>query len=76
MLEIPPQFWRTWLPIHICLAGTVNKCFIFLEDKIDILRSIALGDTIVRNPIESCAPVCNGVVELWESTCCCFPFLV
>jgi len=21
-------------------------------------------------------PICNGVVEVWESTCCCFPFLL
>src|SRR5579863_9392919 len=74
--EIPPQFWRPWLPIHICLAGTVSKCFIFIEDKIAALRSIALGNSIIRNPIEQCTPICNGVVEVWENTCCCFPFLL
>jgi len=76
ILEIPPQFWRPWLPIHICLAGSVSKCFPFIEDKIGAVRSIALGKSIIRNPFEFCTPICNGVVEVWESTCCCFPFLL
>jgi hypothetical protein len=76
VLEIPSQVWRPWLGFRICLAGKVNKCFPFIIDKMPLFRSIALGDQPIRLPWEICSPVCNGVVEVWESTCCCFPFLV
>jgi hypothetical protein len=70
-LEISAQWWRPWLGIRICLAGTVSRCFPFIIDRTALLRSIALG----ISPIRLCSPVCNGVVEIWESSCCCFPFL-
>lgn len=75
-IEIAAQFWRPWLPIHICLAGTVSKCYPWIIDKIGLLRSIALGKAPDFRPLERCVPICNGVVEIWESTCCCFPFLL
>lgn len=71
VLEIGAQWWRPWLGIRICLAGKVSKCFPFIFDRTPLLRSIALG----HGPVQICSPVCNGVVEVWESTCCCFPFL-
>jgi len=72
-LAIPPLWWRPWWPFTICLTGKVNKCFPFIIDRVPLLRSIAIG--IEPRPWEICWPVCNGVVEVWESTCCCFPFL-
>ncbi len=71
-LEIPATWWRPWLGIRICVSGKVNKCFPLFLDKVSLLRSIAIG----IGPVEICTPVCNAVVEVWESTCCCFPFLV
>ncbi|HXM61318.1 MAG TPA: hypothetical protein VN950_10715 [Terriglobales bacterium] len=72
-IDIPTLWWRPWWPITICLSGKVNKCYPFIIDRVPLLRSIAVG----IGPIvwERCWPVCNGVVEVWESTCCCFPFL-
>lgn len=72
VIELSPAWWRPWLPIRICLSGTVNKCFPFIFDKVPLLRSIATG----ISPIRRCHPVCNGVVEVWQSTCCCFPFRI
>ena len=72
VIEISPAWWRPWLPIRICLTGTVDKCFPFILDKVALLRSIGTGIT----PIQRCHPICNGVVEAWESTCCCFPFRI
>lgn len=76
VIELPAQRWRQWLPIRICLAGTVNKCYPFIRNKISLLRSIALGSSSVYFPLRHCVPICNGVVEVWESTCCCFPFFI
>jgi len=71
IFEIPPQWWRPWRPFEVCLSGKANKCYPFIVERPPLLRSIALG--IHRIPWEVCFPICNGVVEVWESTCCCFP---
>jgi hypothetical protein len=76
VLEIPAQWWRPWLGFRICLTGNVSKCFPFVLEKAPLLRSIAMGTATVFPPFEFCLPICNGVVEVWESTCCCFPFLL
>ena len=73
VLEVAPNFWRPWLPIRVCVSGKVTKCFPFITNRVPLLRSIATG---IRPPLEICWPVCNGVVEVWESSCCCFPFLL
>ncbi len=75
VLEVAAQFWRPWLGTRICLAGKVSRCYPFIIDRMPLLRSFALGDLPIFPP-EICSPVCNGVVEVWESSCCCFPFLV
>jgi hypothetical protein len=75
VVEIPAQWWRQWLHFTICLAGKVSKCFPFFFEKTSLLKGLALG-RIPFPPIERCYPICNGVVEVWESTCCCFPFLI
>jgi hypothetical protein len=73
IVEVSPTWWRPWLPLRICVSGKVHKCFPFIVNRVPLLRSIATG---IRPPINTCSPICNGVVEVWESTCCCFPFLV
>ena len=67
---IPGPWWRRWPGFQICLTGTAERCFPF-GLTVDDFRGIAIG----RPPIfERCAPLCNAVVEIWESTTCCWPF--
>lgn len=72
-IEIPSLWWRGWLPFTICLSGTANRCFPFWE--LEGLRAIALGLEEIILP-ERCEPLCNAVVEVWEYTTCCWPFLI
>ncbi len=74
-IEIPAQWWRQWLSFTICLSGKVSKCFPLFLDKLPLVKNLALGQ-FPHLPWEFCSPICNGVVEIWESTCCCFPFLL
>lgn len=73
-IEIPSQWWRGWLPFTICLSGTASRCFPFFGGLAG-LRPIALGLQSL-NVAEICEPLCNAVVEVWEYTTCCWPFLV
>ncbi|HEX4022330.1 MAG TPA: hypothetical protein VHX63_14390 [Acidobacteriaceae bacterium] len=75
LIELPPQWWRQWLHFRICLSGKVSKCFPWIVEKVPLLKSIALGK-VPFPPIERCSPICSGIVEVWEQTCCCFPFYV
>jgi hypothetical protein len=74
-VQVAAQWWRRWLPITVCLTGQVRRCWPILIDRKPFLRNLALA-RVPFPPHRSCAPICNGVVEIWESTCCCFPFLV
>jgi hypothetical protein len=73
-IEIPSQWWRGWLPFSICLSGTASRCFPFFGG-LEGLRPLALGLRQLRFP-EVCEPLCNAVVEVWEYTTCCWPFLI
>jgi len=70
---IPSQWWRGWLGFITCVSGKAYRCFPFL-DRPD-LRAIALGREPVIFP-ERCEPLCNAVVEVWEYTTCCWPFVI
>jgi len=74
-IQVAAQWWRRWLPITICLTGQVSKCFPIIFDPKPLLRNLALARIPFPRP-EFCTPICNGVVEIWESECCCFPFLL
>ncbi|HZP46171.1 MAG TPA: hypothetical protein VFB15_11015 [Candidatus Binataceae bacterium] len=77
VINVPAQWWRLWWPLTICLAGKVQRCFPIYVDPVPVLKNIALNRLVFPfPPIEFCFPICNGVVEVWESTCCCFPFLI
>ena len=69
---IPSQWWRGWLGLTICVSGNAYHCRPIVIDPL-VARAVGLG---LRQPIfpESCQPLCNGVVEVWESTTCCWPF--
>jgi hypothetical protein len=67
---IPGPWWRRWPGFQTCLTGTAERCFLF-GLTLDDFRGLALGQ---RPIFERCAPLCNAVVEIWESTTCCWPF--
>ena len=69
---LPSQWWRGWLGFITCVSGNAYRCFPFLE-RAD-LRAIALGRERVIFP-ERCEPLCNALVEVWEYTTCCWPFV-
>ncbi len=71
-IQIPSQWWRGWIGLTICLSGSAYRCNPFRD--LAGLRSIALGLQPVIFP-ERCEPLCNAVVEVWEYTTCCWPFL-
>ena len=70
---IPSQWWRGWLGFITCVSGKAYRCFPFLERA--NLRALALGREEIIFP-ERCEPLCNAVVEVWERTTCCWPFLI
>jgi hypothetical protein len=71
---IPAQWWRRWLGFLTCVSGQAFRCFPFILGLTE-LRSIALGQEPIRLP-EVCEPMCNAIVEVWESTCCRWPILL
>jgi hypothetical protein len=77
-ITIPAQWWRNWLGILICLAGKASRCFPFvLENPVEVLKANALNARLVPPLFPPfCTPLCNGVVEVWENTCCCWPILI
>jgi len=73
-IQIPSQWWRGWLGFTTCVSGSVSRCWPILLEQ-SAMRAMALGQRPIIFP-EHCAPLCNGVVEVWESTTCCWPFLI
>lgn len=70
---IPGQWWRGWLGFVTCVSGKAFRCFPFFDRA--GLRARALGREEIIFP-ERCVPLCNAVVEVWESTTCCWPFVI
>ncbi|HLQ35867.1 MAG TPA: hypothetical protein VK457_24525 [Chloroflexota bacterium] len=75
LVEIPRPWWQDWFIFRVCLSGQVRRCFpILLEER------LALRNPEFRLPFPPfppplfCAPVCNGVVEVYERECCCRPW--
>lgn len=77
-IAIPAQWWRNWLGFLICLSGKASRCFpILLEDRLSVLKANTLRRSDINIPFPRfCSPLCNGVVEVWENTCCCWPILI
>jgi hypothetical protein len=72
-IQIPSQWWRGWIGFVTCVSGNAYQCTRFFD--LGSLRSIALGLGPIILP-ERCEPLCNAVVEVWEYTTCCWPFLI
>ncbi len=66
ILQLPPDWWRGWLFPLRCVSGRVRKCW-------PILGPIhtPIGLPHLPRLIQRCWPICNGVVEVYERTCCC-----
>jgi len=76
VVAIPAQWWRNWLSFLICLSGKASRCWpwLLMEEPLQTLKAFSLGRiTPFPIPFPRCTPLCNGVVEVWESTCCCWP---
>lgn len=71
---LPPNWWRSWIGLQICVSGNTYRCFPFILE-LGALRAIGLGQ---RLPVvfENCQPLCGATVEIWRSTTCCWPFLI
>jgi hypothetical protein len=70
VVEIPRDWWIAWPWIKICVSGRVRKCWPFiLPYPRAELGGVSLG--IPYTPFLRCAPICNGVVEVYERVCCC-----
>lgn len=73
-ITLPGNWWRGWIGLQVCLSGSVSQCYPRFIG-IDALRAIALGQQDIILP-ETCIPICNAVVEIWQNTTCCWPFLI
>ena len=72
-IQIPGPWWRGWIGLVTCVSGKAYRCTPFLG--IEGLRANALGSRRAIFP-QRCEPLCNGLVEVWEYTVCCWPFLI
>jgi hypothetical protein len=63
-IDIPKALWPGWLRFYVCVSGKVEKCF-----------PIYLGHLPLKSKVRYfphiCAPICNGVVEVYQTECCC-----
>lgn len=72
-IAIPPIWWRGWIFFNVCVSGKVSKCWPWIFEPEAIIAR-AINPSIPIFP-ELCFPLCNAVVEVWESTCCCWPII-
>lgn len=85
-IAVPIDRWRPWLWWN-CVSGSVRRCFPFPH----WLHEIAVGDVgTIRaavgdlSPVEPlrilypwrCGTVCQGLVEIYQRTCCCEPPII
>lgn len=62
-LVIPQDRWDLWRGREITLSGDVSRC---LPIIVPVSGRIAAPQIPVR-----CYPICNGVVEVYKTECCC-----
>ena len=68
-VSIAPGIYRDWFPLRNCVSGRVRRCWPFY-----FRLPWPIGDfpRVPFPPLRSrCAPICDGVVEIHERTCCC-----
>jgi hypothetical protein len=64
VIDVARDRWADWIFQHVCVSGNVRRC-------VPIIPS-AVAPVLPRPPppLQICRPVCNGVVEVYERTCC------
>ena len=63
-VEIPQDWWVRWRWSVVCVNGRVRKCSRLFPPRFPKPLFPFPG---------RCLPICNGVVEIYERTCCCRP---
>jgi hypothetical protein len=67
LVTIPRSIWFPWPFWFACVSGKVQKCpWIIWDQPSPGYRPIQFPPFPWR-----CAPICNGVVEVYEQRCCC-----
>jgi len=75
-IDIPRLRWLPWWEYLVCLTGNVKKCWFnspFLPPIVQPGLTAPFQLDLAPNyfPLLKCAPLCNGVVEIYERVCCC-----
>jgi hypothetical protein len=73
-LVIPKDLWKRWIFSRICLSGRVVKCSLIVRGA--LFPSLPPHPPAPFVPIPRCAPVCEGVVEIYEQECCRKPWIL
>ncbi len=64
--QVPQGIWPGWQFFNVCVSGKAEKCSLILW------KALRYGPRNFRPPIvPRCAPLCNGIVEVYERICCC-----
>lgn len=82
-LALGPRDWGRFIQVRRCADATIRRCFPWwpvIEPLLPTSRLRAaeiggpgfVGPTRIFPPFR-CAPVCEGVVEVYRRTCCCHP---
>jgi hypothetical protein len=74
VIVVTRERWTKWFMQYVCVSGIARKCFPFIYSPFDIptpspTESLALPETLPF-PFPICRSLCNGVVEIYEQTCC------
>lgn len=68
LVYVPKSIWPGWLQFLVCLSGKVERCLPILWEPLQVMKGLRLSPPIPR---PRCAPVCAGIVEIYEKECCC-----
>ena len=86
-LVLPREIWDRFRVAFVCVSGNVRKCRPWFWDFLDDFRlapMYELAQVARIKPITAeltshvlfpirCAPMCDGIIEIYERTCCCRP---
>lgn len=83
LVALGPKDWGKFLGIRRCIDATIEKCWLswpVVSGLIGHATIRHLGGPVLHPQIDSlviprfrCAPICDGVVEVYRRTCCCRP---
>jgi hypothetical protein len=68
-MEIPRDIWQQWIFRRFGISGEVKKC---IWSLLSVLPKVQVEMARRRPPLHRsvCMAICNGVVEVYERTCC------